>query len=186
MRTVSRRTEAAPVIPFNLTLHKSAFNVAWNLIFQGSEHPFVLETLRSLFPDKGDVLEERQFSKLHKIVLVILPYNIEDELSTCGPTIDIVDANGLTALMWAAQRGDYTAVDLLIKAGVSVDLKNHIKMSALLYAAQGMDFTCVKLLLEAGANYMQVDNLGYNALRFAAELSNNQDILRYLFERGGY
>ena len=151
---------------------------------QGSQHPSVLETLRSLFPDKGDLLEERLFSKLHKIVLRILPCNIEEALRTCEPVIDDVDANGNMALMWAAQRGDSKTIDLLIKAGANIDYQTHIKNSALLYAAKQKNLTCVKLLLEAGANCLQVDFQGFNALHYAAAFSDNRDIIRCLFERG--
>ena len=144
----------------------------------------MLETLRGLFPDKGDLIKERRLSKLHKIVLGILPLDIEGELRTRGLTIDIVDVNGFTALMWAARRGDSIAVDLLIKGGANVNLETDVKWSALIFAAYGADSTCVKLLLEAGANHLQVNFQGDNALHYAAQNSNNRDIIRLLVERG--
>jgi len=70
---------------------------------------------------------------------------------------DHVDANapqadGATALHWAAHRDDLTAVDLLIHAGARVNAANDLGATPLYLACTNRNAAMVKKLLAAGAN----------------------------------
>ena len=145
------------------------FDYAWNVIFEASEDPTTLETLRRLFPDKGDYLEERKFSQLHKIILGIHPRNLEPYLAVCTSDVNAVDSEGRTPLMWASRRGDSTAVELLLKANADPNIESRSGSTALLESALSSNITCMRLLLAAGANSAYVDKLGGNTLHWVAE-----------------
>ncbi|KAL9121160.1 MAG: hypothetical protein Q9187_002285 [Circinaria calcarea] len=162
----------------------SAFDYIWNIIFAASGDQAGLETLRNLFPDKDNSLEERQFPTLHKTVLNITSRRLEEELTSCGSDIDRIDSDGNTALMWAARRGDSIAVDLLLKANADPNLVNRLYMSPLLYAARRSDPTCTKLLLKAGADPHHVNDRNFNALHYAAENQNGREMIECLVEAG--
>ena len=130
---------------------RSPHDVAWNYVFEASRDHVYLEALRGLFPSNNDYLEERQFSKLHKIVLGITSHNPSTELAVSCADIDNVDSMGYTPLLWAARRGDSEAVNLLLKAGANPNFCTSIGSSALMFAAGG-SFLCVKLLLKAGSD----------------------------------
>ena len=144
-----------------------------------------LETLRALFPINDDYLEERQFSKLHKIVLGLTSYNLANELTTCGSTIDVSDSEGYTPLTWAARRSDHRAVYLLLEAGASPNVRDTRKSSTpLMQAAASSSVECVRFLLQAGADLDCADAYGYSALHYAVEFSDSIEIIQHLISAG--
>ncbi|KAL9117116.1 MAG: hypothetical protein Q9187_006351 [Circinaria calcarea] len=145
-----------------------------------NSNPTRVETIRSLFPDNGNYLEERGFSKLHKIVLGITSHRLEEELSICGASIDACDAEGNTPLIWAVRRNDTIAIRLLLSAGADPNICNKRGSSALIYAAQILDPAYVKLLLRAEADPRQTNNDGCNALHFAAYHQDNREMIEVL------
>ena len=86
--------------------------------------------------------------------------------------------------MWAANRGDSSAVDLLIKTDAEVDRFNDDRDSALLYAARSVDFRYVKALLKADANATVTNNEGQNALHLALYYQKDRDFMKLLVEAG--
>ena len=166
----------------DLVSRGSPFHITWNAIFTESEEPSTLEALQELFPDKDGAIEERGFTRFHKIVLGITSASLEQEINVDVSDIDSTDLDGWTALMWAAQKGDFVAVDMLIKAGADVNKVNYYGSSAFLFALQSTDQNCSRALLEAGANAAAVDCKGMTSLHRAASYQNDRDIVKILIE----
>lgn len=154
------------------------------MIFQASDDTTILESLRSLFPDNGNHLDERRLSKPQKIILDLDGGSLEDELKHGNSDVDAVDSIGYTALMWAARRRDHAAVNLLLKAGADPNIRPKSNTSALLQASRIPNLTCVKLLLGAGADPTSIDNYGKNVLHYAAEFQDRKEIFELLVKAG--
>ena len=169
----------------NITCPKtrSCFDLAWNYILEASRDRIFLDTLRGLFPASDDYLEERQLSKLHKIVLGITSHDLSAELAISDADIDRSDSEGHTPLTWAAWRGDSKAVDIFLQVGADPNICTSIGTSALMYAVRS-SLSCVKLLLEAGADPCLKDTEGYNALHCAAEHQDSKELIERLIAVG--
>lgn len=74
-------------------------------------------------------------------------------------SVDVKDANGLTALHWAAAYGQVTSVQLLLANGAEVDVTGPEGETPLLMAANGGHHDVVRLLLNEGANVNHIDNV---------------------------
>ena len=147
----------------------SAFSEAWNCIFESSEDATILNSLRALFPGDTDLIEDRGFSKLHKAILNLECVDLKQQIGTYTSILNSIDANGYTAIMWAARRGDFDALEVLVKARAHINSQDKRTVSALQLAAKHSDLQSVKLLLEAGANSNHVDAEGYTALHSAVQ-----------------
>ena len=168
----------------NLTSRGSPFYYAWNAIFSESAERSVLEALQELFPDKNGGLEDRGFTRFHKVVLGITSASLEQEINVDVSEIDSVDSDGWTALMWAARRGDFVAVDILIKAGADVNKVNDYGSLVLFYALRLINLNGLRALLEAGANAAVLNRGGKNILYYVVECQNERDIVKLLIEAG--
>ena len=62
------------------------------------------------------------------------------------------DAEGSTALLWAAHRNDRAVAVLLLRAGARADLANRFGATPLLVAATNGDAAMLEMLLDAGAD----------------------------------
>ena len=142
-----------------------------------------MEALRCLFPVSDDDLEEREFSKLHRIVLGIASLDLSAELATYYTEIDYVDSEGFTPLIWAARRGDNIAVDLLLKAGANPNIHTSLGDTALEFAARS-SLVCVRMLLEAGANPTKENYGSTNALHSAANYQDCKEMVECLVAAG--
>ena len=78
---------------------RTAFDWAWDTILEASQNETTVKTLRQLFPDTDNRLEERQFTRLHQIVLGLNGRDLEAELIDSQTNINAVDSRGKTALM---------------------------------------------------------------------------------------
>src|SRR5690349_15565433 len=67
-------------------------------------------------------------------------------------TVNAAEADGTTALHWAAYRNDLESVDLLLKAGAKANAANDLGATPLWNASQNGSAAIVKRLLDAGAN----------------------------------
>ena len=143
------------------------------------------EILRSLFPFNNEDLEERQFSRLHKIILGLDSYGLVQELAISNVAVDAIDSEGYTPLMWAARRGDHDAVHLLLKAGSCPNVCDHkIASTPLMVAAATSSSICVRSLLQAGANIAFKSADKRNALHYAVQFNGNEEILHCLIAAG--
>lgn len=83
--------------------------------------------------------------------------------------LEAVNANGSTALMFAAFEGKAAVADVLLKAGANIDHVNAKGHTALMSAAAHGYRNTVALLLEGGANPQVKDSEGIGAYEFARD-----------------
>jgi uncharacterized protein len=97
--------------------------------------------------------------------------------------VNAAEADGTTALHWAARADDLETVDLLIKAGANVKAKNRYGMTALHQACANGDARIVESLLKAGADPNSALPEGETALMTAAR-TGNVDTVKTLIDHG--
>ena len=96
-------------------------------------------------------------------------------LSSDSINLDVQDARGWTALMWATDKGAMLKlgnasthyediVDALIQKGADLDLQNHQGTTALMWAADCGHLNITRSLVAAGANVHLKDSVGQTAL----------------------
>jgi len=86
-----------------------------------------------------------------------------------GADVQARDANGRTALMYAAENGDPTIVQALLTNGADVNARDWQGWTALIYAAENGDITTVQTLLAHKAHVnAKSEGSGWTALMSAA------------------
>ena len=100
-----------------------------------------------------------------------------------GANINAKDADGMTALMHAANFARDKVTKLLLKHGADVNAKDKSGNTALMFAADHQEDDVVRLLLEYGADVNAKDKSGNTALMFAAD-HQEDDVARLLLEYG--
>lgn len=98
-------------------------------------------------------------------------------------SINAVDSDGWTALMYASRYGNLDMVNRLLAANAKVNMVNKGGGTALIIASNNGKNDIVKLLIAKGANVNAIDTIGTNALMFAAE-SGYTDIVKTLLAAG--
>ena len=106
-----------------------------------------------------------------------------------GASVDIVDNDGRTALMYAAGESESPEVlKILISAGAKVDKVDNDGGTALIHAAACNESDSaadvVRVLIEHGASVDIVDNDGCTALVYAARCSESPEVLKSLISGG--
>lgn len=89
-------------------------------------------------------------------------YNIETE------ALDLMDANKLTPLLWAASYGQSSTVELLTRLGANPNHRTDRGHTALMFAASKGFFHIIRTLIIGGADINDVDDVGNSALIYAA------------------
>lgn len=89
--------------------------------------------------------------------------------------INIMDVNGKTSLMYAAEKGLPDVVDVLLKNGALVNVQGHKGMTALHCSLKSSNFDVVNLLLENGADRSAICDDGRSALDILIEISDNTE-----------
>ena len=100
-----------------------------------------------------------------------------------GADVNAQQADGATALQWAAYRGDAKLAELLLKAGAKPDLANRDGATPLWLAAARGDAAVIEALLKGGAEANEQLPLGRRPLMLAAR-SGNVDAVHALLEHG--
>ncbi len=111
----------------------------------------------------------------HKNVLRAANFGEEQlkQVLASGVTVDVTDDDGETALMEAADKGNLSAVQLLLKHGAQVNRKDKDGKTALMHAADEGHTPVVQALLAAGADPSAKDEDGETALMMAEEERHN-------------
>src|ERR1700731_953145 len=104
-------------------------------------------------------------------------------VSAKGPNVNATEADGSTAIMYAAANGDLELVRALIKAGANVKLKNQFGTSALTEAAIIGSAPVIDALLKAGADPNFKNPTGETPLMAAAR-SGRVDAAKALLDAG--
>ena len=148
-------------------------DVAWRNILHLRAAPQVSETFQVLFPGT-EYLTERRFTRLHRLVLELETGDMDEELKTYPESIRTVDVDGWTPLHWAARRGQFTTLQLLLKRGGDPHIATgNEQRNALHLATQANSLPCLRLLLQhrRGNRVLDLegkDIYGNSALRIAA------------------
>jgi ankyrin repeat protein len=100
-----------------------------------------------------------------------------------GADVNAQQADGATALQWAAYRGDAKLTERLLKAGAKPGLANHDGATPLWLAAARGDAAVIEALLKGGADANEQLPLGRRPLMLAAR-SGNVDAVHALLEHG--
>ena len=99
------------------------------------------------------------------------------------PEVNISEADGTTALHWAAHREDMEAADLLIRAGANVKVANSLGVTPLSLACLNGNATIIEMLLKAGADANAASSTGETPLMLAAR-TGKVDALKILLVHG--
>lgn len=97
--------------------------------------------------------------------------------------VNAPQADGATAIQWAAYRNDLAMADALIQAGADVKLANHDGATPLSLASINGSAAMIEKLLKAGADPNERQPHGETPLMFAAR-NGNVDAIRVLLEHG--
>jgi ankyrin repeat protein len=100
-----------------------------------------------------------------------------------GADVNVGQADGATALHWAAYHRDAQLAELLLKAGAHPSAANREGSTPLWLAASQGDATMIKTLLEGGADANEKLPLGRRPLMLAAR-SGHADAVRVLLDHG--
>ena len=103
-------------------------------------------------------------------------------LLTAGLDVNTAQADGTTALHWAAYNDDAETVALLVKAGANVNAVNRYGVPPLAQACINGNAAIVKLLLDAGADANATMKGGETVLMLAAR-SGNVEAVKALLAR---
>ena len=97
--------------------------------------------------------------------------------------VNAAEADGTTALHWAARANDLQAADMLLRAGANVKLANRYGVTPLHLASTNGNAAMIELLLKAGADPNSALPEGETALMTAAR-SGSVDAVNTLVARG--
>src|SRR5437899_2488236 len=97
--------------------------------------------------------------------------------------VNAAEADGTTALHWAARANDLQAADMLLRAGANVKLANRYGVTPLHLASTNGNAAMMELLLKAGADPNSALPEGETALMTAAR-SGSVDAVNTLVARG--
>jgi ankyrin repeat protein len=100
-----------------------------------------------------------------------------------GADVNAQQADGATALQWAAYRGDAKLAEVLLKAGAKPGLANHDGATPLWLAAARGDAAVIQALLNGGADANEQLPLGRRPLMLAAR-SGHVDAVHALLDHG--
>ena len=101
-----------------------------------------------------------------------------------GADVNLPEGDGMTALHWAADRGDADLAALLLKAGASVSAETRIGLHTPLHvAAKNGNAAIVRALIDARAPVNALTSTGAAPLHFAAA-SGSSESIKALIDRG--
>ncbi len=99
-----------------------------------------------------------------------------------GADVTVARGDGMTALHWAADRGDAAMASLLLKGGAKLDAKTNAGgYTPLHVAGKAGSAAVLKVLLDAGADVRTMTGTGATALHLAA-LAGNADAVEALLQ----
>jgi ankyrin repeat protein len=128
-------------------------------------------------------LNERQFPKLHSVVLGLDKDVLQKALLEPGINIDEMDGWGRTALHWAAFRGDIAAVRTLLANGANPTTRDtEYGWTAIHFASHAKDLNdaVFHALVHHGANINAQDGGGWSPLAEATRAGNFRRISTFL------
>ncbi len=136
--------------------------------------PLAAQTPVQLTPEEDALLESAYVGNLEEVRRLVMD----------GTSVDVIDAERHTPLMWAAFNGHTAVSEYLLDAGAEIDAKDSNGRTALLYASSGPFEETVNLLLIKGAEVDVQGTLeGFTALMTAAA-EGQVEVVRRLLDHG--
>lgn len=152
--------------------------------FPGSAPPEMLNTLQGLL-DARTVPEYWQLSPLHRVVLGLEEFKLEDIITILPTLLNKPDWSGKTPLHWACRRADLPTIQLLLKHNAKVGVRDVHGNTPLHFAATYGTDSCVTALVDAGADVNATNNDGCTALHsFVTSKNSTIETLYLLIRRG--
>lgn len=144
------------------------------------EKPVKINRFAHLPPSPaGSNVEIRKFAKEGKDLDMVSLFEYD-----VTAVIDIRDgSNGNTALIWAAEKGNFEIVKLLLSRDPNLDAVNNKGETALMVASFKGFIEIVTALLDAGADINKLNKNNASALK-CARLGKKTDIAQLLESRG--
>jgi ankyrin repeat protein len=105
------------------------------------------------------------------------------KLLAAGSDVNAPEADGTTALLWAAYQSSPELVSLLLDAGANPNEPNGFGVTPLLQASRYGDAATIKALLDGGADMAKAVRAGETPLMAAAR-AGSPDAVKLLLERG--
>ncbi|KAJ2989658.1 hypothetical protein NUW58_g3359 [Xylaria curta] len=123
---------------------------ASDIILQGGLSRETVEAL-SCMTRSSDWAENQNFPCVHEIVIGLRFGDLVEVLKKNPGSVNSQDAMGRTPLLWAAARGDETAVVTLLAFGADPNILDIQWSGPVAYSADRNHTACTMILLEAGA-----------------------------------
>ena len=145
-----------------------------------------IDAWRCLFDDE-EHLESRAFPPLHKIVLGLVSMDLKQQLELSTANIDDKDADGRSAISWAATRGDLASVSVLLQYGADPNSKSVRGQTPLHWASQNPTHEgsrIIQALIDSDANVNAVDYWNRTALIYASCNQDDTEVLKFLVKGG--
>jgi uncharacterized protein len=105
------------------------------------------------------------------------------KLIAAGSDVNTPEADGTSALLWAAYQSSPELASLLLEAGADPNTPNNFGVTPLLQASRVGDAATIKVLLEGGADFAAATRDGETPLMAAAR-AGNVEAVKLLLERG--
>lgn len=169
-----------------ILMTRTTIALAWRRVFGNLAEESTISALRVMFEDE-EFLDSRVFQPLHKIILGMSGAKLEEQLLLTTSSIDDTDADGRTALSWAATRGDLGSVTTLLRFGADPNIPSCWAQSPLHFAAQNKRATLMPILqalIDNGAEVNAVDYWNRTALTYASGNHASTAPLQLLVECG--
>ncbi|KAJ5168591.1 uncharacterized protein N7482_004185 [Penicillium canariense] len=160
---------------------------AWEHILTERGNQSQLEKFRCLFSDI-DFCDDMKFSHIHMLVLKLLPGDLTRDLQfkEHHRRINDLDYSGKSPLHWAATRGDFEGIKLLLHFGADVTVVNAARLTPLMSAASSGCAKSLSLLLDAGSDVHAKDIHGSEALYFASRHQKSLRTIILLLRAGAH
>lgn len=117
-------------------------------------------------------IEELRLSRLQKIMLNLIPGNVEVELQYSTTPINTQDSKGATALWWAACVGNSSLVQLLLRYDADPNIAN-FEGQIPMHFCYLLSYECLVDLLNHGAEANVTNAYGYTPLHLYARFSDD-------------
>ena len=152
-----------------VNVNRSPAAIGWEKLLSGSSKSPA--SLRALLDEleEGEYPTERQMSNIHKAVLGLGTESLDDAIDASFPSINKTDADGRTALAWAAFRGDFRCVRKFLLAGASLDIPARDGCILLHMAARAGSFPCLHIWMRYGSKIDHKDSCGNTALHYSCK-----------------
>ena len=190
LMSVALRTKILAGIKYLCAQHQGTFEMAWGLIKQGSDVNARLKSKRTALHMAA---ENGMASAITKLVSAGADASLLDRLEqsaldlasdeVCRQELKRFGADGWTALMIAAESGDFSTLQRLIDGEADVRASNRQQRTALHLAAEAGNHKAVQALLQAKASLRAVDVDGRAAIDLA-EASDSAQCVEILITAG--